>query len=851
MIHGKPAAAVLVALLSCAAASAQQDLEARARALAGRLLEIEKLGGDHLGFAREGLRILAEGYGARPEVGAAGDTRSRWRRRPPPEVDPLSLLAGGLAIRESLQLDRLEAFRPGAGTVDIDTLKPPATPSHPFEKMLEGRTWKASELAKAVPVDFYYAVFHSMGSGLDFADWLDEVGGLVLRRYAPDAVDFHVKAKLLTQLALLVTPEARKFYDAVIDELVITGSDPFLREGSDFTLIYKLKNPRIFRMSIGLYREYFESSHGAKVVEAVIGDRQASGLVTPDRTVHSWMLELADGVVAISNSRTALARVTAAWKGDAPSLHAAADFRYMRSIYTADPEVEDGFLYLSDAFIRRMVGPELRIGEARRLAEAARMAALERHVILYHRLHGRFPESIDAIFAELEGRLGAGAAARFAGLELIADRFTVQSRTYGRIGLFKPNLETPVQTVSAKEAEGYRGFARDYESYWRTYFDPVGLRLRRGNGRRIEVCILPLINNSIYDMVRFAFGGRPVPITVEPLPDEIFSLGLKVGKDAPPLRKLPFLEEAQKELAEEFGMPDLDLVELLGDSIEIHARDAEPLMDFDASGLLTEIMPMRGRARDLEAGWIVLLAYSAFHPVRLALGIRDEAKAEALLTRLDAVLMAEKVKQESRGSGRFFDVAIDHYRFEHRGTTVRVIKVSVVGALHFRLFYAVHGGRLHLTTAESYIRDVLDAGASEESREVVEGNVFLVLRPERMRRERATFERTAMEAALNASLRNFGTIRLMAELFPGEKDPAERCLRAFGFEPVSPAGGRYAVDPATGTVTDSAFGTRGAPRLDAETLRQATGMNRFFSTRRIRIVFRFTPEGIMTAVEVL
>ena len=129
--------------------------------------------------------------------------------------------------------------------------------------------------------------------------------------------------------------------------------------------------------------------------------------------------------------------------------------------------------------------------------------------------------------------------------------------------------------------------------------------------------------------------------------------------------------------------------------------------------------------------------------------------------------------------------------------------------------------------------------------------MFLVLRPERMRRERASFERTAMEAALNASLRNFGTIRLMAELFPGEEDPAGRCYRAFGFEPVSPAGGRYAVDPATGSVTDSAFGSRGAPRLNAEALRQATGMNRFFSTRRIRIVLRFTPEGITTSAEVL
>ncbi|MBN2490076.1 MAG: hypothetical protein JXQ29_04420 [Planctomycetes bacterium] len=962
MVRFMRATAVLTALI-CTTGSAQEDLKARAARVAAGLLEVEQLGGDHLGYAREALTILREGYGVWPEGAAAPHrTRALWRGRRPPEIDPLSLFSGGLAIRESLQLDRLDAFRAGGGAIDIGTLKPPATPSHPFEKMLEGRAWKASELARAVPVDFYYAIFHSMGGCLDFADWLDEVGGLVLRRYAPMAVDFRVKDKLLTQLALQVTPEARKFYDAVIDELVLTGSDPFLREGSDLTLVYKLKSSGIFRASVGLYRKYFEVAHGAAPARSVIGGLEASGLLTPDRTVHSWMLELADDVVAISSSETALARVVAAWEGDAPSLHAAADFRYMRSLYAADPEVEDGFLYLSDAFIRRMVGPELRIGEARRLAEAARIAALERRVLLYHQLHGRLPETVEAILADCEraepaaalppaverlrshrisqrlteisperdwegalfddwtmfeaelvymlarrepdlddverwkrsrdelrkfvvelkrvyetvhgrppgnprealrlfqdedrrnaaARYGLDAAAHFAGLELIADRFSVRSARYGRMGLFRPNLETPVETVSEAEADGYRGFVREYERYWRTYFDPIGIRLRRGDGRRIEVCILPLIQNSIYDSIRTLFGGQPVPITVQPLADEVFSLGLKLGKDAPPLGDLPFLEEMQRNLAEKLGMPDLDLAGLLGDSLEIHARDAEPLMDFDARGLLPQLLPMAGRTDELlgVAGG-VFLAYAAFHPLRVAVGLRDEAGFEALLARLDEVLAAERAEREAGGETGFLEFGFDHYRFEHRGIPVRAIKWSFAAALHFRLFYAVLEGRLHVTTTESTMKALIEAGGTEEPAETVEGNVFLTLRPERLHRERPTFERTAMEAALAASLRNFGTIRLMAALFPGDNDLAGCCYRAFGFEPVSPGGGRYAFEPATGEVTDSAFGSRVSPRLEAEALRTATGMSRFFSTRQIRIVLKFTPEGIMTSVEIL
>src|SRR4029077_1421932 len=39
----------------------------------------------------------------------------------------------------------------------------------------------------------------------------------------------------------------RPFYDLVVSEAAVTGSDLFLREGSDVTLLFRFKQPEVFR----------------------------------------------------------------------------------------------------------------------------------------------------------------------------------------------------------------------------------------------------------------------------------------------------------------------------------------------------------------------------------------------------------------------------------------------------------------------------------------------------------------------------------------------------------------------------------------------------------------------------
>ena len=76
----------------------------------------------------------------------------------------------------------------------------------------------------------------------------------------------------------------------------------------------------------------------------------------------------------IGNSPAGVKAALDALAGRAPSLARAPDFRYMRTLFA---EGEDAFAFMSDAFVRGVVGPRWKIGARRRLACAAQLQMIE------------------------------------------------------------------------------------------------------------------------------------------------------------------------------------------------------------------------------------------------------------------------------------------------------------------------------------------------------------------------------------------------------------------------------------------------------------------------------------------
>jgi len=817
------------------ASEARNRVSPRQR-VANQLNQIRYLRGDHLHYSQKFLHYLAGKHKIKP-VGRINQflltNRSRrFRRGRQSDFNYYDLLSGGLAIRESLQVDTISASGDNEGTVPISSLKGPEVASHPFKKMMKGRKFKAYPLASIAPEDFYYFHFSNMAKALDFFDYMNQVGGALYQRASPKAVDFMVKKKVMTQLAIVENRWARKFYDHVIDEMAVVGSDPFIRLGSDVSFIYKLKYPSIFYKKIDGYRNEFIKKYNATSRSLTIGGKKARLIKSENRKVCSYLVKLDKKTVIISNSLSAVKVIVATYNKKHPSLAKAFDFQYMRSIYPAGDKKEDAFLFLSDSFIRYLVGPKSRISEARRLYEALRIADLERHGLFYYHLYGKKAVTV----RDLQREFGPEVVEKFAGLSFEKTSFAAVSKRFGKMGYFTPNVDIELPSVSKKEADDYNRFLRGYNNYWREYFDPVGIRIMQKGGRtRMETCILPLINNSIYNSLTQLFGGSPAVLKTgkTTVPGEILSITGKINDKMMNQPLLKNLRMRNNKLA------NVKLADIFLNRVKIGMLDAKPMVDFDASKLTTVFSGSRFRSRYILP---VIGAWSLFHPLSITVPLRDPKQSRKEIDRIESLTL-----QLSRAIGN--DFAVDRYYIKHKGKKINVTKFSFFDILKFRVFTTVHEGSYVMTSTDEYMFRILDKGKSDGMGSL-KGNIKALIRPAGIKKEKSMYVLNMMESAREASLNNYGTYKLFSMIFRDKKNINKLAFESFGFHLQCPSGGKYSLDKKSGRVLNSVYGDGGSGIISLKELLKGDSFQRFFSTEQILLNLEFTPEGIKTVVDI-
>src|SRR5207248_3616080 len=103
--------------------------------------------------------------------------------------------------------------------------------------------------------------------------------------------------------------------------------------------------------------------------------------------------------VICCNSAAALRRILDTHAGKRKALGDLLDFQYMRTVFRADDKDEAGFAYLSDAFIRQLVGPASKIKEKRRLEALTSMVMLTEGALYHAWTAGKPPADHAALLA--------------------------------------------------------------------------------------------------------------------------------------------------------------------------------------------------------------------------------------------------------------------------------------------------------------------------------------------------------------------------------------------------------------------------------------------------------------------
>jgi hypothetical protein len=426
---------------------------------------------------------------------------------------------GAAAITESLALNRMRdrgRFKDNeeARTVPISEVRGVDIAEHPWQKMMGDKKPASEPLAKLVPHDNYYIHFKTITKFLETGDLLDEWGTSLARAYEVNSRDYRIKQKLEQQICLKSTGLARVFGPAVIKSMAITGNDPYLREGSDFTIIFQVTNKTLFQTGAEPTLSEARKKFGKDLKEdkAQYQGITIESFVTPYREVSLHRANF-DNFAVYSNSGVAVRRVIDAHKNKIKRLADSLDFQYMRTVFRLDDPNEDGFIFLSDAFIRNLVGPAVRIKERRRLEALTSLHMVTNGAMYTSWETGKLPQNYEHIIQTT----GLQAQELFMpdGNAIIWDseKKLGVSSVYNTQHFATPLIEIPIDNVTRSEAQEYNMFRAQYMGLWRQFFDPIGMRISLKKEQvKTEIYILPLVRTTQYNELRRFAGNGTVKV---------------------------------------------------------------------------------------------------------------------------------------------------------------------------------------------------------------------------------------------------------------------------------------------------------------------------------------------------
>ena len=425
---------------------------------------------------------------------------------------------GALSIQESLQMDRpllLRAAREKA-SVPIGTLKPPRSAPHPWDDLLRqlGKTAPAEPLAAMVPAEFYYLRAADLDVLFQLSDQIDAWATPLVGALDRQAAEHDLATTYETQLGLARTALSRALGKEVVAQVALVGSDPYLREGSDVSVIFQVKQRALFEAGLAGTLATRAREHGSvAATNTAYQGVDVKIMTSPDGAVRQHRATVGDAEI-VSNSLGAVKRILDAIKGKRPRLADEKDFAYLMA---RDAGVRaDALGFMGDRFVGEVVGPRQKVLEARRQIALAELMTPGFAALLHGFLTGKSPASVDELvttklLSKDELKHGSGAP-------IVWKPGEAARSVFGTPAALTPLLDLPEPAlVTESERDAYDRFSRTYESYWRTYIDPAAIRIAidpgpTGTTLTADLRIVPLIDGTDYREILEMAGQARVDV---------------------------------------------------------------------------------------------------------------------------------------------------------------------------------------------------------------------------------------------------------------------------------------------------------------------------------------------------
>ena len=458
-----------------------------------------------------------------------------WAQRPGGFAQTMDLYTGMTSIEEALQTDRGLRVRNGEEEreVALSTIRAVEVEAHPWGEMINelGRESVHAPLASVVPFDMAYVHFHDVRDFVRTARRLEEVVLPAAAALEGGDGTSDVAGRYERELIMRRTAVSEAMGDVAIKNFALVASDPFLREGADVSLLFEIANKAALEATLAGFVASAKAERGDLTESSYEVDGQKVTVwSTPDGVHNRHMVEV-NGVLVLSNSRAAVARIVETAAGKRDALPSRGDFKYMRALYPFDEQSEDGFVFIGDDFVREAISPRTKILSSRRVRAAADMAAVNSAALLHGWLEGAPPKTLEEMIAS--GALAPGLTTTFEGEPITwSPEQGASTVKWGRLGRLTPIAELQIQQATTQEAEAYAQFEEGYQQFWHQFIDPIGVILKWSDSGDLdmEARMLPLIESSAYDELIELVGRKRFVLERPPVAGVAFFYGL--GEDA-------------------------------------------------------------------------------------------------------------------------------------------------------------------------------------------------------------------------------------------------------------------------------------------------------------------------------
>jgi len=795
-------------------------------------------------------------------------SQARYGVTPPPLPRPIlgeqeleaslyQTFTGAAGIQEALQRSTLtQGARANDLTVHISQLTGPNLQSLPYEQLLAKKKEQnvlpqVPEVARLIPNDQYCLQFNSLetfGTLYDLsADW----GDSLLRLFTVSARDNRIQEKLEDQLILRRQPLTRLFAEGVVGDFALTGSDPYVVEGTDVTFLLRLKKADLFDKSAGEWLQETRGKFKDALREREFNYRGQRILAryTEDRVVSSFVVRLGDYAVC-SNSHRAIRKIVDTATGAAPRLSDALDYRYVSTMLPPSADLNSGYLYASEAFLKRMLSPAVKIGQKRRLQAYNNLIMINNASLLYRLENNASPASLTDL---IEGRyLDAKKLICPSGgaYSWDARNDTATSSVYNRLKYLTPDVEVPNLMVSVQEQQQYERFKQAYEAFWAGVFDPIAIRVTNrlaggpGAGEprvKFETCVLPMANGSYYHFLRDHLARKPLPLRTAPIAKSaVLSLLAVSGRQANAkfLKELPGVPEVLE------ADPTLTDLSFIGDRVSIHYCDGDSTLEVDPTML--KPLDQLGFKVGLAEQTLFSLGLAALKkPVYLGLDVEDKEKAARLLEKLAARIPLKK------GDVFGLPTSLDAYRLpDYKDHPIYVLSYRIY-ALKIRVHITLVGDQLVVATKATTLREVIDAETHKEERKPAEAHALLRFNWRALDRLTGDLQLYWEEKSRHACHNNIMPIYTLTRLYGIRVADVNRLSQAkYGVTYHCPDCGAYRYDPGSDQVECSVHGNRQQSKQNATTSQQSSFARLLERVVDITATLRFEEDGLIATVEI-